>query len=58
MIDPAIEVVRDLQEQLTAPLGGTTSTRRTALMDDLASLIATPTAVTPTKTDDTTRTVT
>jgi DNA-binding MarR family transcriptional regulator len=54
VIDPAIEIVRDLQEQLTAPLGGTNSSRTTALMDDLESLIAAPAAVNGSEASDTT----
>lgn len=40
IIDRAVEIVRDLQEQLTAPLGGTSSRRTQAFMNDLERLIA------------------
>ena len=42
VIDRAIVIVRDLQEQLTAPLGGTSSRRMQMLMRDLEVLIAAP----------------
>jgi DNA-binding MarR family transcriptional regulator len=45
VIDQAIGIVRQLQEHLTAPLGGTESHRMQELMSDLERLIAAP--VTP-----------
>jgi MarR family transcriptional regulator, organic hydroperoxide resistance regulator len=43
IVQQAIKIVLDLQEQLTAPLGGTGSERTRALMDDLQTLLsATP----------------
>lgn len=42
VIDRAIVIVRDLLEQLTAPLGGTSSKRMRELANDLEALIAAP----------------
>jgi MarR family transcriptional regulator, organic hydroperoxide resistance regulator len=51
VIDRAIVIVAGLLEQLTAPLGGTSSERSQALMDDLELLIATS----PRPTEESTR---
>jgi MarR family transcriptional regulator, organic hydroperoxide resistance regulator len=40
--EQAVELVRDLQERLTAPLGGTGSKRTTALVRDLQALLDVP----------------
>ncbi|HZV48787.1 MAG TPA: MarR family winged helix-turn-helix transcriptional regulator [Candidatus Dormibacteraeota bacterium] len=40
----AIEIVRDLQERLTAPLGGTRSQRTATLLRDLRTLLDAPLA--------------
>jgi DNA-binding MarR family transcriptional regulator len=39
VIGPAIEVVGDLQQQLTAPLGGVNSDRMQSLIEDLGLLL-------------------
>jgi hypothetical protein len=38
----AIAIVRDLQEELTAPLGGLDSARTKAFVDDLHALLDAP----------------
>jgi hypothetical protein len=43
-----VVIVRDLQEQLTEPLGGTASARTQVLMDELELLIAHTPPVAPT----------
>jgi len=40
--EQAIEIVHDLQEQFTAPLGGTRSARTRAFIDTLQTLLANP----------------
>jgi MarR family transcriptional regulator, organic hydroperoxide resistance regulator len=47
VIDQAVVIVRDLQEQLTAPLGGASSPRTRALMSALETLLAAPVPAPP-----------
>jgi DNA-binding MarR family transcriptional regulator len=47
VVDRAVVIVRDLLEQLTAPLGGTASVRTRSLMLDLEALLAVPSPPTP-----------
>jgi DNA-binding MarR family transcriptional regulator len=42
VIDRAVVIVRDLLEQLTAPLGGLTGRRTASFMRDLEALLAVP----------------
>jgi MarR family transcriptional regulator, organic hydroperoxide resistance regulator len=42
VVEPAIAVVHDLQEELTAPLGGTRSELTLALIDALETLLSSP----------------
>jgi DNA-binding MarR family transcriptional regulator len=52
VVDHAIGIVRQLQEDLTAPLGGTSSRRMQALMNDLELLITAPSPTTRSQTND------